>query len=86
MGYLHYLIFLLTLSLSHPHSVSVAQNLPYKAVNLGNWLVAEGWMKPSLFDGITNKDLLVLLPETSLFHFDTLFGTFSIKLCNLIFY
>ncbi|XP_028755065.1 probable glucan 1,3-beta-glucosidase A [Neltuma alba] len=33
-------------------------NLPYKAVNLGNWLVTEGWMEPSLFDGIVNKDLL----------------------------
>lgn len=49
------------------HYVSVAaaqtQNystlLPLKAVNLGNWLVIEGWMKPSLFEGITNKDLLV---------------------------
>lgn len=49
------------------HYVSVAadhesQNstLPLiKAVNLGNWLITEGWMKPSLFDGITNKDLLV---------------------------
>ncbi|KAJ1398637.1 Glycoside hydrolase, family 5 [Sesbania bispinosa] len=44
------------------HSVSVAQTqnsiLPLKAVNLGNWLVIEGWMKPSLFDGIPNKDLL----------------------------
>ncbi|AES68504.1 putative glucan 1,3-beta-glucosidase [Medicago truncatula] len=33
-------------------------NPPYKAVNLGNWLLAEGWMKPSLFEGIVNKDLL----------------------------
>ncbi|KAL6227791.1 hypothetical protein ACLB2K_001747 [Fragaria x ananassa] len=32
--------------------------LPLKSVNLGNWLVVEGWMKPSLFDGIPNKDLL----------------------------
>lgn len=30
-----------------------------KAVNLGGWLVTEGWIKPSLFDGITNKDFLV---------------------------
>lgn len=29
-----------------------------KAVNLGGWLVTEGWIKPSLFDGIPNKDLL----------------------------
>ncbi|XP_048335964.2 probable glucan 1,3-beta-glucosidase A isoform X1 [Ziziphus jujuba] len=31
---------------------------PFKAVSLGNWLVTEGWMKPSLFDGIPNNDLL----------------------------
>ncbi|KAK2439832.1 putative glucan 1,3-beta-glucosidase A [Trifolium repens] len=36
----------------------LAPNPPYKAVNLGSWLVAEGWMQPSLFDGIVNKDLL----------------------------
>ncbi|XP_023772625.1 probable glucan 1,3-beta-glucosidase A [Lactuca sativa] len=29
-----------------------------RAVNLGGWLVAEGWMKPSLFDSIPNKDFL----------------------------
>lgn len=34
-------------------------NSIYKAVNLGGWLVTEGWIKPSLFDGIPNKDLLV---------------------------
>ncbi|GMN33679.1 hypothetical protein TIFTF001_004294 [Ficus carica] len=42
-------------------SLSHAENsiqLPLKAVNLGNWLVIEGWMKPSLFYGIPNNDLL----------------------------
>ncbi|XP_076947827.1 putative glucan 1,3-beta-glucosidase A [Bidens hawaiensis] len=29
-----------------------------RAVNLGGWLVTEGWMKPSLFDSIPNKDFL----------------------------
>ncbi|KAG4966109.1 hypothetical protein JHK85_041084 [Glycine max] len=29
-----------------------------RAVSLGGWLVTEGWIKPSLFDGIPNKDLL----------------------------
>nr|GLL23088.1 glucan 1,3-beta-glucosidase A-like [Ipomoea trifida] len=28
-----------------------------RAVNLGGWLVTEGWIKPSLFDAIPNKDL-----------------------------
>ncbi|KAL8058421.1 hypothetical protein ABFX02_03G016900 [Erythranthe guttata] len=32
--------------------------LPFKAVNLGGWLVIEGWMTPSLFHNIPNKDLL----------------------------
>ncbi|KAI3946230.1 hypothetical protein MKW92_001444 [Papaver armeniacum] len=29
-----------------------------RGVNLGNWLVIEGWMKPSLFEGIANPDML----------------------------
>ncbi|KAH9326245.1 hypothetical protein KI387_006423 [Taxus chinensis] len=30
----------------------------YKSVNLGGWLVVEGWIKPSLFDTVPNKDLM----------------------------
>lgn len=30
-----------------------------RGVNLGGWLVVEGWIKPSLFDGIPNGDMLV---------------------------
>lgn len=30
-----------------------------RAVNLGGWLVIEGWIKTSLFDGIPNGDMLV---------------------------
>lgn len=30
-----------------------------RGVNLGGWLVIEGWIKPSLFDGILNGDMLV---------------------------
>ncbi|KAK1290903.1 hypothetical protein QJS10_CPB18g01230 [Acorus calamus] len=33
-------------------------NPKIKAVTLGGWLVTEGWIKPSLFDGISNKDHL----------------------------
>ncbi|XXG86487.1 hypothetical protein AAC387_Pa11g1374 [Persea americana] len=29
-----------------------------RAVNLGGWLVVEGWIKPSLFDDIPNGDML----------------------------
>jgi len=54
----YYFSFLLALCFTCPHSLSFA----YKAVNLGNWLVAEGWMEPSRFDGIVNKDLLVSFP------------------------
>ncbi|KAK1260583.1 hypothetical protein QJS04_geneDACA013321 [Acorus gramineus] len=43
-------------------SLSVAAratpNFKVRAVSLGGWLVTEGWIKPSLFDGIINKDLL----------------------------
>lgn len=34
------------------------RNPKIRAVNLGGWLVTEGWMKPSLFDAIPNKDFL----------------------------
>ncbi|KAF3441031.1 hypothetical protein FNV43_RR19317 [Rhamnella rubrinervis] len=39
-------------------AVSLRHAQPFKAVNLGNWLVTEGWIKPDRFDGIPNKDLL----------------------------
>ncbi|KAL0366431.1 UNVERIFIED_CONTAM: putative glucan 1,3-beta-glucosidase A [Sesamum radiatum] len=41
-----------------PHDVWASGPEKVKAVNLGGWLVTEGWIKPSLFDGIINKDLL----------------------------
>jgi hypothetical protein len=44
-----------------------------KAVNLGGWLVVEGWIKPSLFDGIPNGDMLV----SFLFKFCFLFCFFN---------
>ncbi|CAL5417747.1 unnamed protein product [Camellia sinensis] len=36
----------------------VTPSFKIRAVNLGGWLVTEGWIKPSLFDGIPNKDFL----------------------------
>ncbi|XP_031504612.1 probable glucan 1,3-beta-glucosidase A [Nymphaea colorata] len=33
-------------------------SVQFKAVNLGGWLVTEGWITPSLFDRIYNSDLL----------------------------
>ncbi|KAJ4822415.1 hypothetical protein Tsubulata_036412 [Turnera subulata] len=46
--------FLFSLSLGRTFNPS----FKIKAVNLGGWLVTEGWIKPSLFDGIPNKDFL----------------------------
>ncbi|RZC64392.1 hypothetical protein C5167_008081 [Papaver somniferum] len=43
-----------------------------RGVNLGNWLVVEGWMKPSLFDGIPNGDMLVLMHDGAKVHFRSL--------------
>ncbi|WOK96235.1 putative glucan 1,3-beta-glucosidase A isoform X1 [Canna indica] len=51
-----FLIFLLLLlQLSHS---SVDGFSKVRGVNLGGWLVVEGWIKPSLFDGIPNSDML----------------------------
>ncbi|KAF3951398.1 hypothetical protein CMV_022943 [Castanea mollissima] len=60
MAHHFHLAIHLVLCLSCVVTLSLAQssNLPFKAVNLGCWLVTEGWMKPSLFQGIPNKDLL----------------------------
>uniref|UniRef100_A0A2N9ECL6 DUF7910 domain-containing protein n=1 Tax=Fagus sylvatica TaxID=28930 RepID=A0A2N9ECL6_FAGSY len=48
-------VFFAVFSFSHELENS---SFRIKAVNLGGWLVTEGWIKPSLFDGIPNKDLL----------------------------
>jgi len=45
--------------LSMTHGRPIHPEFRVKAVNLGGWLVTEGWMKPSLFDAIPNKDFLV---------------------------
>ncbi|CAA6664430.1 unnamed protein product [Spirodela intermedia] len=53
-----YLLFLPDLSTQtylHRHSASSSR---HKGCKFGGWLVTEGWIKPSLFDGIINKDLL----------------------------
>ena len=36
-----------------------------KGVNLGNWLVLEKWMNPSLFDGTTAEDEYYLPTQLS---------------------
>ncbi|OIW16589.1 hypothetical protein TanjilG_02795 [Lupinus angustifolius] len=48
-----FLSYLLSLSHGIPN-----KEFRVRAVNLGGWLVTEGWIKPSLFDGIPNKDFL----------------------------
>ncbi|PUZ51915.1 hypothetical protein GQ55_6G229400 [Panicum hallii var. hallii] len=40
------------------HSSTDNNSSEVRAVNLGGWLVVEGWIKPSLFDGIPNRDML----------------------------
>ncbi|KAL3504709.1 hypothetical protein ACH5RR_034550 [Cinchona calisaya] len=49
---------LLSCFLSVSHGRNISPNFQVRAVNLGGWLVTEGWIKPSLFDGIPNKDFL----------------------------
>ena len=50
-----------------------------RGVNLGGWLVIEGWIKPSLFDGIANGDMLVsyfhiLCPHFSFYYLNFILG------------
>lgn len=52
------LVFVTMLPISHCNKLT-RPNFLVKAVNLGGWLVTEGWIKPSLFDAIPNKDFLV---------------------------
>ncbi|PON61611.1 Fascin [Parasponia andersonii] len=49
-------VLFFVLSVSQGRKIS--PNSPIRAVNLGGWLVTEGWIKPSLFDAIPNKDFL----------------------------
>ncbi|XP_072952667.1 probable glucan 1,3-beta-glucosidase A [Typha angustifolia] len=50
--------FILSWVLSPSTLSSVDGFSKIKGVNLGGWLVVEGWIKPSLFDGIPNGDML----------------------------
>ncbi|MBA0851974.1 hypothetical protein Goshw_029815 [Gossypium schwendimanii] len=70
MVYLAFLLFFNLISCfpSSSHAQNTDLKLPLRAVNLGNWLVTEGWMKPSRFDGIINKDLLLWRVNESYFH------------------
>ncbi|KAK6923803.1 Glycoside hydrolase, family 5 [Dillenia turbinata] len=54
-------VFLLCCFLIFPVSHSVEGlhgDSKVRGVNLGGWLVVEGWIKPSLFDGIPNGEML----------------------------
>ncbi|XP_057251925.1 probable glucan 1,3-beta-glucosidase A isoform X4 [Beta vulgaris subsp. vulgaris] len=48
-----WLLFSIALSVE-----GLKENSKVRGVNLGGWLVIEGWIKPSLFDGIPNADML----------------------------
>uniref|UniRef100_A0A0D3H1H5 Uncharacterized protein n=2 Tax=Oryza TaxID=4527 RepID=A0A0D3H1H5_9ORYZ len=52
------LVFGLVCVFQLSHSSSDDDFTKVRAVNLGGWLVVEGWIKPSLFDGISNGDML----------------------------
>ncbi|KAI3901986.1 hypothetical protein MKX01_040389 [Papaver californicum] len=39
-------------------TVDRVNGVKVRGVNLGNWLVIGGWIKPSLFDGIPSGDML----------------------------
>ncbi|XP_066378353.1 probable glucan 1,3-beta-glucosidase A [Miscanthus floridulus] len=61
MGSIALLVLVCTSScllLPHPAAAATAPKLPVRAVNLGGWLVTEGWIKPSLFYGIRNNDTM----------------------------
>ncbi|KAJ7956857.1 Glucan 1,3-beta-glucosidase [Quillaja saponaria] len=40
------------------YALSLSAGQPLKAVNLGGWILTEGWMTPSLFHKIKQRDLL----------------------------
>nr|GLL23089.1 hypothetical protein GOBAR_DD35357 [Ipomoea trifida] len=58
----NYVFILVCCILSVPQATVAApaasNGFRVRAVNLGGWLVTEGWMKPSLFDAVPNRDLL----------------------------
>jgi len=56
------LLLLLYSPCLRPPLVAAAPTPPIRAVNLGGWLVTEGWILPSLFYGIPNNDTLVCRP------------------------
>ncbi|KAI6699615.1 hypothetical protein NL676_013939 [Syzygium grande] len=55
--YHHSFVLLCSLCVFLPSTLAQTAefNLPLKAVNLGNWLVTEGWMMPSRFDGLNGQ-------------------------------
>ncbi|XP_017700701.1 probable glucan 1,3-beta-glucosidase A isoform X1 [Phoenix dactylifera] len=52
------ILLVLSCHASFSSAARATPSSPMKAVSLGGWLVTEGWIEPSLFDGIPNKDLL----------------------------
>ncbi|XP_072972855.1 probable glucan 1,3-beta-glucosidase A [Typha angustifolia] len=52
------LLFMFSCITSLSYAARSTPSSTIKAVNLGGWLVTEGWIEPSLFDGIPNNDFL----------------------------
>nr|GMC77000.1 probable glucan 1,3-beta-glucosidase A [Ipomoea batatas] len=58
-NYVFILVYcILSISQATVAAPAASNGFRVRAVNLGGWLVTEGWMKPSLFDAIPNRDLL----------------------------
>lgn len=63
-------------------TVDSSDGFRVRGVNLGGWLVVEGWTKPSLFSDIPNKDLLVSTCVFDVYSFVNFFlVTFFIEQC-----
>jgi hypothetical protein len=76
MGSIALLVLVCTSSwllLPHPAAAATAPKLPVRAVNLGGWLVTEGWIKPSLFYGIPNNDTMVYYTQLVPYHRQALY-------------
>ncbi|XP_042407512.1 probable glucan 1,3-beta-glucosidase A isoform X1 [Zingiber officinale] len=58
MGIIHCSLMVLLLLSQSSHSSADGLSEKVRGVNLGGWLVVEGWIRPSLFDGIPNRDML----------------------------
>ena len=80
-------IFVLLCVVSESHGREINPQIHrsrVRAVNLGGWLVTEGWIKPSLFDAIPNKDFLVSTLNFFFYISHVFFLFFVLNSCYLL--